>query len=133
MTKFYNYDLGLFDAKDEDLDKIIFYTTSDSINRLGTYRIDNEYYRWCTGRKGEDGLYSYIGVKKLEMNFDNKEEEYEQYIKCPICGDEEYDSWEYDEDEGEYTCNCGAELEYVRSITVEYSTEVRTIPDIIEI
>ena len=133
MTKFYEYNTKLFDVKDGELDNLVFYTSKDIINNLGTYEINGNIYRWCIARRNDNGDSSYIGVKLIEVDMDNEEEEYTEFIKCPICGNEEYDSWEYDEDEGNYECCCGAVLEYVRNVTVKYSTEVKTKPEIIKV
>lgn len=43
-------------------------------------------------------------------------------IVCPWCGQEESDSWEYDEN-GTIDCECGNKFYYERIIDVTYSTE----------
>ena len=47
----------------------------------------------------------------------------EQNIKCPYCGWEDNDSWEYDEDESIVSCgSCEKEFNATREIEVTYST-----------
>lgn len=49
--------------------------------------------------------------------------EYEEFIKCPYCGYEEQDSWEYQGDSGEIECpECYKEFFYERILTVDYRT-----------
>lgn len=47
----------------------------------------------------------------------------EENIKCPYCGFEDYDSWEFDQDKGTTECgDCGEEFNVTRDIEVTYST-----------
>ncbi len=49
---------------------------------------------------------------------------YEQEIKCPHCGYEEQDSWEFGEDSGTWNCeSCGEEFLVERHISVTYSSK----------
>lgn len=52
--------------------------------------------------------------------------EFTCYITCPHCGYEDYDSWEFEGDDGEeieQECgSCEKEFYATRSITVDYST-----------
>lgn len=136
MTKFYKYEAGLFEATKEELDKLVFYTSKEILNEVGTFKIRNNFYKWSTARNFENNKnlgYEYIGVREINIDFEKKEEEYTNYITCPVCGKEENDSLEYEEDEGEYECGCGAILSYVRQITIDYSTEVKEMPKILKI
>ncbi len=48
-------------------------------------------------------------------------------IKCPYCGHEQSDSWEYSGDSGTAECDfCEKGFEYTRNIFVDYSTEKTT-------
>jgi len=52
---------------------------------------------------------------------------YENNIKCPHCGYEDIDSWEYDDDCGKNECgSCGKAFEYMRNVDVTYSTYILT-------
>lgn len=52
--------------------------------------------------------------------------EYTNEIVCPHCGEVFRDSWEFD-DEGIYECwECHKPFSWVRTVTVEYSTEKET-------
>lgn len=82
--------------------------------------LDDKYYTVCMS---EGNNYK---IDELP-NFDLSEEEtsLESEIKCPICGYEVSDSWEYSDDEGELVCDgCGATLEWGREVEVTYSTKV---------
>ena len=70
---------------------------------------------------------SYIESFILSDHLTEEEENWDtSEIKCPICGYEESDSWEYDSDQGEIKCGgCGATLEWSREVEVSYSTEVK--------
>lgn len=47
----------------------------------------------------------------------------ESKIKCPYCGYEDEDSWEFDQEEGTTECkNCEKEFNVTRNIEVTYST-----------
>jgi len=51
------------------------------------------------------------------------EYKYEKQIKCPYCGWEDRDSWEFTEDSGTHSCeNCEREFNVERDIEVTYST-----------
>lgn len=53
------------------------------------------------------------------------EHKYESNIKCPYCNYEDEDSWEFDQDEGTYTCrSCEEEFNVVKEIEVTYSTSM---------
>lgn len=51
------------------------------------------------------------------------EYKYESNIKCPYCGWEDQDSWEFDQEEGTTECGgCEREFNVTREIEVTYST-----------
>jgi sarcosine oxidase delta subunit len=51
------------------------------------------------------------------------EYKYESNIKCPYCGWEDQDSWEFDQEEGITECGgCEKEFNVTREIEVTYST-----------
>jgi len=53
------------------------------------------------------------------MAYDN-----EDNIKCPYCGYEDQDSWEFDQDSGVHGCgDCGKEFNVERDIAITYSTK----------
>ena len=83
--------------------------------------LDGKFYsvRYSQGNKYK--------IRELEQfNLEEEENWDTSEIKCPICGYEESDSWEYDSDYGEIKCGgCGATLEWSREVEVSYSTEVK--------
>lgn len=66
-------------------------------------------------------------IRELEkFNLEENDNWNKSEITCPICGYEFSDSWEYDLDRGEDTCEgCGATLQWSREVEVSYSTEVK--------
>lgn len=46
-------------------------------------------------------------------------------IKCPYCGIEKSDSWEYSDDGSEICDTCGSEYEYERIVDVSYTTTIK--------
>lgn len=46
-------------------------------------------------------------------------------IKCPYCGREESDSWEYSDDGSDICDTCGSEYEYERVVDVSYTTTIK--------
>ena len=83
--------------------------------------LDDKFYSVCCSQGNK------YKIRELEQ-FDIEEEKNwdTSEIKCPICGYEEIDSWEYDSNYGEIKCGgCGSTLEWSREIEVLYSTEVK--------
>lgn len=73
-------------------------------------------------------------VKEITVDLENTEENYESQLKCPVCGWEDQNSWEISDDEGETECGrCGAVLEFIRNITIDYCTTVKSVPTIMEV
>jgi hypothetical protein len=50
-------------------------------------------------------------------------------IKCPYCGDEKTDSWEYSDDGTEHCDSCGSEYIYERIVDVSYTTIIKNKND----
>ena len=46
-------------------------------------------------------------------------------IKCPYCGSEKSDSWEYNDDGTELCDSCGSKYEYERIVDVFYTTIIK--------
>lgn len=65
----------------------------------------------------------YIAVKN---GIEDVRHEHTQYIICPYCGHEDYDSWEFkgeDREEREHECaQCGQYMIASRDVEVYYST-----------
>lgn len=73
-----------------------------------------------------------VGVRKFFPLEDDKLFNKNQLV-CPLCGYEDNDSWELD-DEGTNDCaNCGAELKYKRQVEVTYNIELKNKPNIIRL
>ena len=54
---------------------------------------------------------------------DNFENEYNDEIRCPHCGEFQTDSWELEDDEGFVECvHCGEDIQYERYVSVSYSS-----------
>ena len=88
----------------------------------------------------EDNVYSirmispannFALARLVNINKDPEEEVNDDYIKCPVCGSITHDSWEYDEEDEEYSCgNCGAVLSYVSDVTRTFYVNVKEQPKI---
>ena len=83
--------------------------------------LEGKFYSICCSQGNK---YEIMELEKFNLeeneNWDKNE------ITCPICGYEFSDSWEYDLDRGEDTCEgCGATLQWSREVEVSYSAEVK--------
>jgi len=66
-------------------------------------------------------------LKPININMDEKELYYEPYIKCPVCGCENHDSWEAKDESKDYECGeCGSILSYTSEVTRTFDIEVVT-------
>lgn len=75
---------------------------------------------------------SQIGVRRCHIETDPEPQEYTEQIKCPFCGYEESNSWEFDDD-GTHECGrCGGEFSWERIVTVEYNSTPGKPPRIIK-
>lgn len=89
----------------------------------GAINLNNKFYYVCCSQGNNYQL------RELEQfKIDEKETFDENEIKCPICGYEDVDSWEYDNESGEKECvGCGALLEWSREVIVTYSAEIKQV------
>lgn len=72
------------------------------------------------------------GVRKIDIDFEPKDKDYENNLICPYCGYENTDSWELPDDDEEYECGrCGAIISYERVITVEYNSAPVKPPEVV--
>ncbi len=111
-----------WETKWEDVKPFKIVSVSDDIELWDrAIKINDTYYRICV-QQGNN----YQVKEILNFNLNKSDTWGEQEIKCPICGYEMSDSWEYEDDEGEEICGgCGATLEWKRDVEVTYSTEVK--------
>ena len=63
---------------------------------------------------------------------ENPEEESSDYrIKCPVCGCEDNDSWECEDEDENYECGrCGAILSYTSETSRTFYVNVKKMPEI---
>lgn len=106
----------------EDVKPFKILSVSDDIELWDrVIKINKSYYRIFSSQGN-----NYKIEEILNFDLDEIDTWGEQEIKCPICGYEMSDSWEYEDDEGEEICGgCGATLEWKREVEVTYSTEVK--------
>lgn len=72
------------------------------------------------------------GVRKMEINLQPEEKNYENELTCPYCGYKDGDSWELSDEDEEHECGrCGGIMSYQREITVEYNSSPKKPPDIV--
>jgi len=98
------------------------FETKEDIDIGSAIKINGKTYSICSVRC--DG--SYAIVKEFEFtNSENDECFEEDYIKCPVCGYEDIDSFECCDSDDNYECSvCGSILSYERVIDVTYTTKV---------
>ncbi len=115
------------DFKDifQDWDEVKVYKTlsvADDIDLWGrAINLEGKFYSVCCSQGNK---YKIRGLE--QFNPEEDENCGEDEIKCPICGYEISDSWEYSDDSGELECcGCGATLEWNREVEVTYSAGVK--------
>lgn len=95
-------------------------------------KINNKYYTWsscCIKHK-------HFIIKEIEsFDMENDTANYNSNLICPVCGYENLDSFELDEQDSNYRCeNCFSVLSYEREITVTYNADlvIRSEPIILK-
>lgn len=84
-------------------------------------KFDGKYYGLCSKDAGNN----LIIVRECEYPDGKKEFYAESNIKCPVCGEENNDSWECsDNDDTEECSNCGSKFSWERNVEVTYSMEL---------
>lgn len=106
-------------------DEVKIYKTlhvADDVELWGSaINVDGKFYSICCSQGDK-----YAIQELKQFNLEENKNYGENEIKCPICGYETSDSWEYDDDDGELECGgCGATLEWSREIEVSYSAQVK--------
>lgn len=73
------------------------------------------------------------GVRKIEIDFEPEDKNYESNLKCPYCGYEDNDSCELSDDDEEHECSsCGATMSFERVVTVDYSSSPVKPPTVVK-
>lgn len=95
----------------------------NSINEFpdGLISIQGKLARCCSFCNTKDIL----TIKYVETPIDEFEIFQNNEIKCPYCGNEQTDSWEYSDDGTEICDSCGSEYEYQRVVDVSYTTTIK--------
>jgi Zn ribbon nucleic-acid-binding protein len=66
----------------------------------------------------------FVNVYEVELS-DETKTDFEDCITCPVCGYEDGDSWESEDDSDDYECGrCGATLRIHRNVSVSYDAEL---------
>lgn len=95
----------------------------NSINEFpeGLVYIQGKLAKCCSIHSKNDVL----TIEYVEEPFNQDEIFKHNEIKCPYCGTETSDSWEYSDD-GEEICSvCGSEYSYERVVDVSYTTTIK--------
>lgn len=72
------------------------------------------------------------GVRKVEINLNPEDKDYESNLICPYCQYEDKDSWEYEDEDEEHECGrCGAIISYEKVVAVEYNSSPVKPPSIV--
>lgn len=74
------------------------------------------------------------GCRKINLDQNPEEKEYESDLVCPYCGYADRNSWELSNDEDEHICGqCSAVMSFERVVTVEYSSYPVRLPEIVAV
>lgn len=97
-------------------------------------KIDGKFYTVGCSQGENYGVHE-LKYYKYDEDIQDLDSYNEDEIKCPVCGYEESDCWEYTQGEAdEYECGyCGSILTWSREISVSYSTTVKRINEFKEI
>ena len=103
----------------------IIHETKDDIG-MGPIIIENKVYSVCC----IDNKNKIAFVKRIKL-IEEQEINFESDITCPSCGNKYLDSWEMDDNSNDEICDaCHAVFSYQRDVSVTYSTQLITRPDI---
>lgn len=105
--------------------------TDKDIEVCSTIKIYGKYYTVCS--KMTDN--SYAIVEKINISDKPEEDLYgEDYITCPVCHEQNKDSFDYDDGDENYKCSyCGSVFSYQRVVNVTYNMQLKKRGDIQEI
>jgi hypothetical protein len=122
-----------FDTEDADFLEVVSLSQEEIWDKILKY--ESRFYRPALYKPKEEEIY--VRPFEKELNLDLNLSDYYEATdfgspvpKCPVCGHEFQDAWDY-ECEEEETCVCGAELRITREFI--YDTEVKKMPEVIEI
>lgn len=87
----------------------------------GLVCIQEKLARCCSFSIKED----FLTIEYANNPIDENEIFQHDEIKCPYCGNEKTDSWEYDDDGSEICDSCGSEYRYEKIINVSYTTTIK--------
>ncbi len=90
--------------------------------------VDDKFYHVCC-RQGNNHTIRELEYYKFNEDLSYLDEDNEDNIKCPVCGYEESDCYEYDNDECDnHQCQgCGSTLSWSREYTVTYNTVAKKV------
>ena len=114
-------------------DGIFLTETKTDLNIYDVFKYNGNWYTVChLSEVKEDGS-RVAGVDKFKIvPTDPKPHEYSPTFVCPYCGYVARDAWELGVDSGTTHCDsCDAEIEYVRHVSIEYSTYPKNPPHIV--
>ena len=87
----------------------------------GLVNIEGKLARCCSFDIKND----FLTIEYTNEPIDENEIFQHDEIKCPYCGTEKSDSWEYSDDGSERCDTCGSEYEYERIVDVSYTTTIK--------
>ena len=95
----------------------------------GLISIEGKLARCCSF----DTVKDILTIEYVQEPIDEDEIFEHNEIKCPYCGHEKSDSWEYSDDGTESCDTCGSEYIYERIVEVSYTTTIKKKNDKITI
>lgn len=111
---------------------LTYVATTDDIKDFEPFGLDGKVYAVHQASLNKDGGYSEMIVSEVETikSLEDVDEVWGEYeITCPVCGCEQGDSWEMDDESDDEFCeNCGATYSYTRNVEVTYSSSLVKYP-----
>ena len=100
---------------------------SDDVNCGDLIRFEDKVYAIGMVSRGNN----FALARLVNINNAPEEEVSDDYLKCPVCGGEDHDSWELNNEDEKYECgSCGAILSYTSEVTRAFCVSMKKMPEI---
>lgn len=102
-----------------------------SINEFppGLISIEGKLAKCCSFSTEKD----FLTIEYIQEPINEDEIFMHEEIKCPYCGAEQSDSWDYSDSGDEHCDTCGSEYQYERIVEVTYTSTIKKKNKIITI
>ena len=114
-------------SMDYDYSDIPTLFEADGITCGDVVNFNGKHYAICS----TSTKHNFSAAEEIEISDDGEDEVNDNNIKCPVCGKENEDSWEYSNESDDYECGtCGSTLSYMSEITRTFYIKVKSRPEI---